>query len=151
MMAPAAQDTADAAAGQWAAVALARPLFTPGRRPLGQPAAADASLPRLSAIIFTGAAGRAVFAADGQKPLVVGPGGIIAGYVIKRVAPDHVELTSSGGTLSLRPQFTGAAPAAAAATAAATDNQQAGPPSGQITEPILNPSTNPALMTEQNF
>lgn len=138
-------DATDAAISQWGNTALARPLFNPGRRPADQPgAAADGSLPRLSAIIVTAGGSAAVFAADGQKPQVIAQGDSIAGYVLNRIAPDHVELSGPGGPLTLRPQFAGAAAAGTASPPPAT------PPPGQTLIP-LNPSSNPALMIEQNY
>jgi len=142
MLPAASPDATDAMISQWGSTALARPLFNPGRRPLDQAGAStDGSLPRLSAIIITGGTSAAVFAADGQKPQVVSQGGTIGGYVLNRIAPDQVELSGPGGTLTLHPQFT--------ASPAGTANSS--PPPGQIINPALNPSNNPALMIEQNF
>jgi hypothetical protein len=154
----AAPGATDSAIGQWGDTALARPLFSPARRPADQAGGtADGALPRLSAIILTGATGMAVFAADGQKPQLVGQGGVIGGYVLNRIAPDHIELSGPGGMLILHPQFSNAATAAASGTASdtTTSDRQAIPPQfapfpGQ-TQPAFNPSSNPALMIEQNY
>jgi hypothetical protein len=148
---PAAPQAPGAMVSQWGGTALARPLFSPGRRPQDQQGAtADGTLPRLSAIIVSGGTGAAVFAASGQRPQVVNQGGTIGGYVLNRIAPDHIELAGPAGTLTLHPQFT---PAAAAATAPA--NPPTSPPGGQTGgqtgEAVLNPSSNPAVMIEQNF
>ncbi len=149
LLPPASPDTTDTAISQWAGTALARPLFTPGRRPADQAGAAtDGSLPRLSAIIITGATRAAVFAADGQKPQVIDQGGTIDGYALNRIAPDHVELTGPDGTLSLRPQFTAAAATSSSSTSSPPPPDSPAP--GQ-TQPALNPSSNPALMIEQNY
>ncbi len=96
----------DAAVGQWGSTALARPLFSPGRHAADQPgASADSSLPRLSAIILVDGTGTAVFSADGQKPQLVNQGGNIGGYVLNRIAPDHIELSGPDGVHTLHPRF----------------------------------------------
>jgi general secretion pathway protein N len=102
---------ADAAVDQWSGTALARPLFHPDRRPVAAAGTAtDGSLPRLSAIIIIGTTPAAVFAADGQKPQVVGAGGMIGGYRLERIDSNSVELLGPQGELTVRPQFI-AAPA----------------------------------------
>ena len=135
-----ADAAADAAIGQWGDTALARPLFSPDRRPAAQVGAdTDGTLPRLSAIIITGGGKSAVFAADGQKPQVVAEGGEIDGYRLQSIGPDSVEMLGPDGTITLRPQFS--TPAAAATAPAALP----------ATNPALNPASNPAIMIEQNF
>lgn len=135
-----ADAAADAAIGQWGDTALARPLFSPSRRPAAQAGTdTDGSLPRLSAIIITAGGKSAVFAADGQKPQVVAEGGEIGGYRLQSIAPDKVDMLGPDGAITLRPQFS--TPAAATAAPAALP----------ATNPALNPASNPALMIEQNF
>ena len=103
---------ADEAAGQWGDTILARPLFSPDRRPVSAAGTdTSTSLPRLSAIIITGGTHAAVFSADGQKPQVVTAGGSIDGYQLDSIAPDSVQLTGPDGPLTLRPQFITSAPA----------------------------------------
>jgi hypothetical protein len=154
----AAPDVTDAAIGQWGGTVLARPLFTPGRRPADQAGGnADGSLPRLSAIILSGGAGMAVFAADGRKPQVVGTGGVIGGYVLVRVTADHIELTGPAGALTLRPRFAasdaqaGSAPAPPVVVSTPAQQLQEFPPMPGQTQPAFNPSSNPAMMIEQNY
>jgi general secretion pathway protein N len=97
---------ADAIVNQWGDTTLARPLFHPDRRPVAAAAAnTDGSLPRLSAIIIIGTTPAAVFAADGQKPQVVGAGGMIGGYRLQRIDSNAVELLGPQGELTVRPQF----------------------------------------------
>ncbi|MBB5372215.1 hypothetical protein [Acidocella aromatica] len=112
---PVARQT-DTAVSQWSDTALARPLFTPSRRPADQ-GRGDDGLPRLSAIIVTNGTRSAIFSTDGQKPQILGEGGTVGGYRVRAILPDKVELDSSSGPLTLRPQFITSPPAAVA-----TDN-----------------------------
>ncbi len=99
--APAAHEPA---VERWAATALARPLFSAGRRPQ-QDGTAAAGLARLTAIIVAGGERRAIFAADGQKPTVVPEGAAVGGYKLLHITSDSVELGGASGTLTLHPQF----------------------------------------------
>jgi general secretion pathway protein N len=114
--APGAGAAADAAVGQWASTILARPIFSPDRRP---PAVADANavivLPRLTAIIITPETRRAVFLAPDGKALALGPGGEVAGYELKSITAGSVVLLGpDGGITTVRPQFLTPPPADAA-------------------------------------
>jgi hypothetical protein len=100
----------DAGAGQWSETALARPLFDPSRHPADQ-GSGDDGLPRLSAIIVTNGTRSAIFAADGQKPQVVGEAGTISGYRVRAILPDQVRLDGPSGALTLHPQFITSSPA----------------------------------------
>ncbi len=107
---------ADAAVGQWASTILARPIFNQTRRP---PAVAQAnaviSLPRLTAIIITPGASRAVFLPTGGKPLSLGPGAEVAGYQLKSITASGVALLGpDGGITTVHPQFLTPAPTDAA-------------------------------------
>jgi hypothetical protein len=97
----------------WTQTILARPLFNPDRRPSGV-AGGNAGLPRLSAILIGRGMACAIFAADGQKPLVVQPGGLVDGDRVRSISADQVVLLTAAGLVTLRPQFAkGTAPAAA--------------------------------------
>lgn len=105
----------DDAIAAWGGTALARPLFNASRRPAAEASTQiDFTLPRLSAIIVTGATRRAIFAAPGQKPVMVGEGGEIGPYRITAIAPYSVQLLGPGGNLTLRLQALPPAPAVAA-------------------------------------
>jgi hypothetical protein len=94
-------------APQWSATMLARPLFRQDRRPLAL-AVADATvvpLPRLSAIIVTTTGAAAIFDDGSGKPLVLRAGGAVAGYIVKQVGPDGVDLASAAGDKTLRPKY----------------------------------------------
>lgn len=107
----AADTGADAAVGQWSSIVLARPLFRADRRPV--PAAGvsvSITLPRLSAIIVTRTSRSAIFAGDGSKPVIVFEGGRLGLYQLRRISPDSVTLVGPNGPVTLRPQFSTAAP-----------------------------------------
>jgi hypothetical protein len=97
----------DAAIGEWAETILARPVFNENRRPEAVVSTdTDAPPPRLSAIIIAGGARRAVFAAAGEKPEVVGEGGAIGGYQVKSISTHSVAvLGPDGGLTTLRLQY----------------------------------------------
>jgi general secretion pathway protein N len=104
---PAAADSAVDKAGRWESAVLARPLFNPDRRPVGQATAAageDAGLPRLSGIMITPDGKSAIFApAGGGKPAVVAEGGSLGGYVVRTISLDEVVLAGPDGSHSLTP------------------------------------------------
>jgi hypothetical protein len=102
----AAGNAQDAAVDQWGTTSLARPLFRADRRPAPEAGAdTSASLPRLSAIIIVNGTPSAVFAADGEKPVVATEGQTIGPYQVKSIFADRVELFGSNGLLTLHPQF----------------------------------------------
>lgn len=108
---------------EWITQSLARPLFSPDRRPA--PDAAGAGLsgpPRLTGIMITPGGRSAIFAA-GERQLVVQLGGAIGAFTVQEIAEQQVLLSGPGGPLMLRPSFSpDGAPSgarAAAGTAAA--------------------------------
>lgn len=105
---------ADADVQGWTQTILERPLFNPDRRPSGAAAGAGNGLPRLSAILIGQGMASAIFAADGQKPLVVQPGGLVAGDRVLSISADQVVLLTQAGPVALRPQFAKGAASAAA-------------------------------------
>ncbi len=107
---------------RWAATVLARPLFSPSRRPDMAAAGQASSIARLTAIIIGQGSRSAIFAPEGGKPRIVQEGGVIDGYRLSKVRADSVELSAPGGMLMLRPEF----PASAAPLSDAAESQ---PPS----------------------
>jgi general secretion pathway protein N len=108
--APDARATADI--GEWADVILARPIFSPDRRPAAL-AAGDAAqpLPRLSAIIIAAGIRCAVFSTPGEKPLLLGPGGEVGGYRLQAITANSVAMLGpDGSTMTLRPKVLDPAP-----------------------------------------
>ncbi len=95
---------------EWAAMLLARPAFSPDRRPpapaLAPMAAAGAETPppRLTGILIT-AAGRSAIFADPVHPLVVREGGILGHFAVQRIEPGQVTLIGPGGPQIIRPAF----------------------------------------------
>ncbi|OYV32252.1 MAG: hypothetical protein B7Z80_27480 [Rhodospirillales bacterium 20-64-7] len=102
----------------WLQTILARPLFNPNRRPAAGAMDDGNDLPRLSAILIGHGKASAIFAVPGQQPLVVQPGGLVAGSTVQRIDADTVVLLTAAGPLVLHPQF--AKNAAAAAPAGST-------------------------------
>jgi hypothetical protein len=99
---------------QWEAVVLARPLFSPDRRPGRGPGAgaagADPTLPRLAGIIASPAEAVAIFqGAGGAKPVVAQHGGMVDGWKVMTIAVDEVILRKANNQVALMPQFDGAA------------------------------------------
>ncbi len=85
---------------------LARPLFTPGRRPAAVSGGSgpQAGLPRLSGVLVGPFGRTAIFAASGAgKPIVLAEGGEIGGFRVVAIAPGQVTLTGKGRTLVLSP------------------------------------------------
>lgn len=94
-----------------AATLLARPLFTPGRRPPRDAAeavaeASSADLPRLAGVLVNGASRRAILVpAPGSKPTVVPEGAQVGAFAVERIEPGQVTLVGPAGTRVLRPTF----------------------------------------------
>jgi hypothetical protein len=96
-------------AADWVATILARPLFSPDRRPSAEAAMiADhtvSGLPRLSGIMVGPSGRSAIFAAHDSKPIVVAEGGRVGAYTIKSIDPDQVRLVGPHGAQILTPSF----------------------------------------------
>ena len=115
-----------AARQDWVATSLARPIFSPDRRPAPVAASqaggtAAAEPPRLTGIMITPTGSHAIFAA-GERLLVVAEGAVVGGFTVTRIAGDQVVVTGPLGSRSLRPSFSAAgaaAPSAAPGTAPA--------------------------------
>lgn len=97
-------DISSVAAQDWSQTILARPLFNANRRPAGGDFARN-GLPRLSAIIITQGHSSAIFAAIGEKPLVVQAGGTVDGELVQQIDPDGVVLLTPNGPTRLLPRF----------------------------------------------
>lgn len=116
--APALRTDAARPAGQaaaWAETALARPLFSPTRRPAAAPAAAapgaPASLPRVTAILVSPGGKSVIFAAgDGGKPVVAGEGSQIGAYQVQSIEVGRVTVLGPSGPQVLGPSFDGNPP-----------------------------------------
>jgi hypothetical protein len=95
----------DQAAGYVAAI-LARPLFSPSRRPNEPAATKVADLARLTGVLVSPAGRRAIFAGPaGGKSVVVGEGGRIGEYVVSSIEVDAVTITGPVDQRILHPAF----------------------------------------------
>ncbi len=96
-------------AGRRIAEVLARPLFSPGRRPAAQaaarPAPAAAPLPRMTGVIVTPAGRRAIFVNGAGKAVVVMEGGRIGAYDVQSIEAGRVTLAGPDGQRVVAPAF----------------------------------------------
>ncbi|MBV8615827.1 MAG: hypothetical protein JOY66_18945 [Acetobacteraceae bacterium] len=110
-------------AAPWVATILARPLFSPTRRPpapSAEPARPVAEMPRLAGVLVSEAGSEAIFARAGQKPTVARTGERIGPYLVTSISAGEVTLSGPTGTVTLHPVFASAAeqpPAPSAAPA----------------------------------
>lgn len=108
---------------RWAEIALARPLFSPGRRPPavthGAAPAAEAppALPRVAGVMVTPAGRRVIFSAKDAKPVVVGEGGRVGAFTVQSIRAGQVTVEGPGGVRVLGPSFDPEAPVPAPAGA----------------------------------
>ncbi|MBV8576664.1 MAG: hypothetical protein JOZ58_16730 [Acetobacteraceae bacterium] len=90
---------------------LARPLFSPNRRPAASGARSVSGLPRLAGIVVTGSRRTAIFAAPpGGKLVVADEGTRIGAYDVKGISEAGVTVVGPEGTTVLRPMFDAASP-----------------------------------------
>lgn len=91
------------------AAILARPLFSPSRRPAATPTASGAPpavLPRLAGTIVHGVDRSVIFTlASGGKPVVAHEGSIVGGYTVRAIQAGRVTLAGPDGEHVLRPAF----------------------------------------------
>lgn len=112
----------------WVAKALARPLFSPDRRPAAAGATsggAGQAWPRLTGTLVSGAGRGAIFA--GPRPIVVREGGRLDGFTVQLIEPGRVTVRGPDGVRVLRPTFDPAAPGGAGVPAEAGAAVGAGP------------------------
>jgi hypothetical protein len=157
--APAVQNDRPAI-GQLTATILARPLFSPTRRPPETDAADNSATSlsdmRLTGILITPDQRLAIFAPAGAKPLVRSEGEMLGDWRIESIADQSVSLTGPTGATSLEPKAdpnlvrVAAAQQPAAKQSAA---QQAMAPPPQPAAPAANtaaPLTNPRMLPAGN-
>jgi hypothetical protein len=97
---------------QLVAAVLARPLFSPDRRPAHGPAAgvgaADPALPRLAGIISSSIEAVAIFQGTaGTKPVVARHGETVDGWTVMTIAVGQVILRKANNQITVTPQFDG--------------------------------------------
>jgi hypothetical protein len=90
------------------ATTLARPLFSPTRRPSGKSDDAGGSAglgdSRLTGIVTLPHHGIAIFAVPGANPLVVSEGDSVSGWRVDSINPEEVAVTGPEGSKTLRPK-----------------------------------------------
>lgn len=102
----------------WIATVLARPLFSPDRRPAteAETNAGLSGLPRLTGILVGPFGRSAIFANPGRKSIIVGEGGRISIYTVKSIEAAQIRLIGPEGAQVLRPTFEATADKAENAT-----------------------------------
>jgi hypothetical protein len=88
---------------------LARPLFSPTRRPPAASGKADGALldlsgTRLTGIITLPSLRIAIFAVDGKRPVALKEGDTVSGWRIEKITPTAVALRGPGGVRELAPR-----------------------------------------------
>ncbi len=93
--------------GRWVGTILARPLFSPSRRPAATPAAAGpGGLPRLAGVIVGPAGKTVIFAAGGGgAPILAHEGGQVGAYRVQSIGAGEVTVRGPEGVRVLRPAF----------------------------------------------
>ena len=92
---------------EWAAAALARPLFNPDRRPAPEATASasqPAILPRLTGTMVGPFGRRAIFS-DDRKLVIVAVGQRLAEYAVQSIEPNEVQMLGPNGTIVLHIKF----------------------------------------------
>jgi hypothetical protein len=85
---------------------LARPVFSPDRRPVGTGTRSAAGLTRLTGIVITGSRKVAIFAAQaGGRPVVAEEGTRINAYELKAISDTGVTMVGPTGTMVMVPLF----------------------------------------------
>lgn len=112
--------TAPDHSSEWTATILARPLLSPDRRPPSETEAIAGNgtpqgLPRLSGVLVGPFGRSAIFAAEGDKPVVALEGSRVGAWTVRSIAGGTVEVIGPGGARTLHPSFQSspAAPAGA--------------------------------------
>ncbi len=111
---------------RWVTTILARPLFSPDRRPRAPEAAAQAAapppaLPRVAGTMVVGKSRQVIFAASGEgRPLVVAEGAEVNGFRVQSIEPGRVTVVGPGGPRTLLTSFDPNPPTSVAARPAPT-------------------------------
>lgn len=88
------------------ATLLARPLFSPDRKPDVMPSSDDSGLPHLTGIVVTRTDRKAIFSTlDGGRGVVVGQGDQVGAYHVQQITTVDVMLIGADGPHTLRPTF----------------------------------------------
>jgi hypothetical protein len=92
---------------QLISASLARPLFSPNRRPaeIAQSTNTDLDDKRLAGIVIESERRLAIFAVSGAKPLTVGEGDSIDGWRVESITPSEISLVGAAGTRTMQPKM----------------------------------------------
>jgi hypothetical protein len=95
---------------EWLATVLARPLFSPDRRPPSESSVVEGNpipdgLPRLAGVMVGPFGRSAIFAIDGGTPVVLREGGRVNAWTVRLIRAGEVELEGPGGTRTVHPSF----------------------------------------------
>jgi hypothetical protein len=134
---------------QLVATTLARPLFSPTRRPPpqegGGPGAGLADM-RLTGIVTEPGERLAIFAVTGAKTLTIREGGEVSGWRIEGITPGTVSLSGPTGTEMLQPKPDASlVRTTAAAAATATSEARFFGPAGRARGRFFRPSARPGF------
>jgi general secretion pathway protein N len=89
---------------------LARPIFSPDRRPVASNARVTSGLPRLTGIVVTGPQKTAIFASPpGGRPITAEEGGHVGAYEVVEITTAGVTISGPDGTKVITPIFDPAA------------------------------------------
>lgn len=116
----------------WLGTILARPLFSPDRRPPAAAAAAPGAppptLPRVAGILMDGGRRSVIFASQGdRRPVVVSEGAGLDGFRVELIEAGRVTVVGPSGRQVLHPSFDPNPPTPVALPATAPPGR-AGPP-----------------------
>jgi hypothetical protein len=85
---------------------LARPIFSPDRRPTGRNTKSVAGLARLTGIVVAGSRKIAIFAgSSGEHPVIAEVGSRLNAYEISEISDSGVTVIGPAGTMVMTPVF----------------------------------------------
>jgi hypothetical protein len=128
---------------------LARPLFSPTRRPPPRTGAQafDLSDKRLAGIVIAPTGRIAIFAGAGAKPLVLSIGGSLNGWEIESIKADEVVLRGPAGIRTLRPKMDQTFPRRSSPPSFASERPT--PPPAPSVRPVIR--TNPTPVSRRTI
>jgi hypothetical protein len=130
---PAASSDVRADPKQLISAILARPLFSPTRRPpqtASNPISSNFDLggARLTGIIVAPGERLAIFDIKGSKPVVLSEGETVGGWRVDSIASSEVSLVGPGGVKTMQPKLDPAHPVSSNAAASPARAQPVPPP-----------------------
>jgi hypothetical protein len=140
------------------ATSLARPLFSPTRRPAeiaqSGPVTSELTDKRLAGIVVEPERRLAIFAVAGGKPVTVTEGEEIGGWQILTITAKEISVRGPGGTKTLQPKIdpSATAPVRTPLASASQAPARAVPPATTAAPPAaaLPPNLNPGAPSRRN-